>query len=817
MGAAINVSKDPATAGEIEPDQAPAAAVVEVPVASEMSESFLAYALSVITSRAIPDVRDGLKPVQRRVLWSMLQMGVRADGPFRKSARIVGDTMGRYHPHGDAAIYDTLVRMGQSFARMVPLVDPQGNFGSLDDPPAASRYTECRLSDAAMSMVAGIDEGTVDMVATYDGEGAEPSVLPGPLPNLLINGSAGIAVGMATNMVSHNPAEAAAAIELVMKAPSKRSKRPTVEDLLAVLPGPDFCSGGIVVADEGLRSAYETGRGSVRVRGRASIESRRSIIVTELPPNVGPERVVARISELCNTERLTGVSSVADLSDMEGLRLRIGVAAGCSPQQVLEDLYRLTPLEETSTVNNVVLVDGVPTTVGLRRLCELYVAHRVEVVVRRTRHRLEAARRRAHLVDGMLTAVDRIDEVIAIVRASKDAAAARDALCDRFSLSVEQAEHILDMPLRRLTALQQLKLLDEAKKLARDIGLYEQILASDRRQLNVVRGELRSACEDHARPRRTEIVAEADIDTPAAETPAGPAAAVEGSCVVTLSTTGNLGRGEPGWSPRRDPGRHDLIASAVAATGDDTIVAVTSHGRALTAAVSSLGAATGRARGTAARELFDLARGESVLAVSVGRGDPLMVVTARGLVKRLDPKALGAAASGDSFVGLDGGDRVVAVFAAGDSTDTVAVTDDGKAARFASGSVAAGSLARSPVAGVRVPRGVKVVAAGPVRNDSQLVTVATGGGGVKATPAGDLPVRGRGSGGVVVAKLAAGDSVVAAHVGATVGELLAVHPADDDPRRDAPAPTKLTIEPTARARVPSKSERPVKVLAPGRW
>ena len=820
MGTAIEVHADNGGTPVPVPDDAPALAVDEVPVWQEMSDSFLAYALSVITARALPDGRDGLKPVQRRVLWSMMQMGVKADGPFRKSARIVGDTMGRYHPHGDAAIYDTLVRMGQDFSRRVTLVSPQGNFGSLDDPPAAARYTECKMSPAAMSMMAGIDEDTVDMVATYDGEQTEPSVLPGALPNLLINGTAGIAVGMATNMVSNNPAEVAAAVELVMDAKSK--KRPTIGELLAVLPGPDFASGAIVVADDGLRAAYDTGRGRIRVRARVEIEGRRSIIVTELPPNTGPERVVARVTELINSERLTGVTSVTDLSDMTGLRLRIGVGPGCSPAAVLADLYRLTPLEDTISVNNVVLVDGVPTTVGLRRLCHLYVDHRIEVVVRRTRHRLDAAERRLHLVAGLLVAVDRLDEVIAIVRASKDSAAARDALMERFALTEPQAEHILDMTLRRLTALQQLKLRDEETKLRRDIALYGQILGSKVRQRNVAKGELRKACEDHHRDRRTEIVTEAAlaalspaataVDAAAAAAPAGG-----GSWIVTLSTTGNVGRGEPAAGERRQPGRHDLIASAVPASDDDTVYAVTSAGLLRTAAVSELASATGRARGAPAGDVFGCGRGEDVLMLTVGRGDPLMAVTASGQAKRFEQSVLAKGRAGDAVIALEGRDRVVAVFAARDGSTVVAVCDDGRAARFASEQIAVGSLRRSTVASARPAAGSKVIAAAAVRSDAQLVVVATSSGGLKATPAGDLPVRGRGAGGVLLCKMAPGDTVTAAHVGAGVGELLAVYPHSDDPRRDDPSPDRVSVEPSPRGRVPDRLPRSARVLAPARW
>ena len=518
--------------------------VVEVPVADEMSESFLAYSLSVITARAIPDVRDGLKPVQRRILWSMLQMGVRPGTPFRKSARIVGDTMGRYHPHGDAAIYDTLVRMGQDFSRMVPFIDPQGNFGSLDDPPAAARYTECRLAEPAMDMVRELDEDTVDFRPTYDGEGDEPVVLPAAMPNILVNGTSGIAVGMATNMAPHNLREVEKAIALVM---TKRRPKPTIDELMAVLPGPDFPSGGIVV-DDGLREAYETGRGTFRIRAKAHVEqaarNRQAIVVTELPYLVGPERVIAKVQELANNGRLIGVEGIADLSDISGLTIQIDVKAGVNPQAVLQELYRLTPLEESFGINNVVLVDGVPTTVGVYDLCRHYIDHRLEVVVRRTEYRLAKARDRLHILEGLLVALDAIDEVVAIIRSSQDAAEARSRLIERFELSEVQAAHILDMPLRRLTALAKLELEEEAAGLRVDIAEYERLLASEDRRRTLVLRELGALVEKHGTERRAEIVRADDI--PIFEAPTerdgGADQGADEPCLVTLSTSGNLGR-----------------------------------------------------------------------------------------------------------------------------------------------------------------------------------------------------------------------------------------------------------------------------------
>ena len=832
-------------------DPVPARQVDDVPVAEEMSDSFLAYALSVITSRAIPDVRDGLKPVQRRVLWSMLQMGLRPGTPYRKSARVVGDTMGRYHPHGDAAIYDTLVRMGQDFSRMVALVDPQGNFGSLDDPPAAARYTECRLSEAAMDMVGELDEDTVDFRPTYDGEDTEPVVLPAALPNLIVNGTAGIAVGMATNMVPHNLAEVGEAIELVMsKQPGeaaaeskparagstqarKRRSRPTTDQLMDVVPGPDFPGGGIVVADDGLRAAYDCGRGAVRVRARASIESvtrrRQAVIVTELPHLVGPERVVSRITELVGAGRLTGVSGIADLSDMDGLRLQIDLKPGSDPGTVLGELYRHTPLEESLNVNNVVLVDGVPTTVGLRELCEHYVAHRLQVVVRRTRHRLRRAGERLHIVDGLIAALDNIDEVVALIRGSKDATEARAGLMARFGLTEVQATHILDMALRRLTALERDRLDAEAEGLRADISDFKEILASNRRQRAIVRKELRRIVDDHGRPRRSRIVtAEAAERELAGHSGDGAASAATPEpadlgpdlpCVVTVSTSGHIGRASLKGDRRASPGRHDLIAARVVASTGTPVVAVTSAGRALSALGAEIPEANNRVRGADVSSVLDLDAGESVLALVAAGGDRLVMVTASGGIKRIEADEVLGVAPGASLVSLGAGDRLACAFTAPDDVDLVLAADDGRALRMPASSVRVQRRGAAGMAGIKLRDGSVLVGAGAVIGDPVL-TVATStagaGSGVKATYCSELPTQGRGGQGVLVVKLQPGESVVAAAVGAADG-MLALMGQDDNPRKIDPHPVPVRIEPTARYRSPQRRERRIHVLAPGRW
>ena len=772
----------------------------------------------------------------------MLQMGLRPGTPYRKSARVVGDTMGRYHPHGDAAIYDTLVRMGQDFSRMVALVDPQGNFGSLDDPPAAARYTECRLSEAAMDMVGELDEDTVDFRPTYDGEDTEPVVLPAALPNLLVNGTAGIAVGMATNMVPHNLAEVGEAIELVMsKQPGeaatepslKRRARPTTDELMEVLPGPDFPGGGIVVADEGLRAAYDTGRGSVRVRARASIESvtrrRQAIIVTELPHQVGPERVVSRITELVGAGRLLNISGIADLSDMDGLRLQIDLKPGADPATVLAELYRLTPLEESLSVNNVVLVDGVPTTVGLRELCEHYVAHRLQVVVRRTRYRLRRADERLHIVEGLIAALDNIDEVVALIRGSKDAAEARSSLMARFGLTEVQGTHILDMALRRLTALERQKLDEEAASLRADIEEFKEILDSRRRQRALVRKELRRIVDDHGRPRRSRIVpaeiADRELAAHSGED-RGTSTATEAAdpgpdlpCQITVSTSGNIGRTSLKGTRRASPGRHDLIAASVIASTGSLVAAVTSRGRVYTVRGGEIEEAVNRVRGVDASSVFDLGSGERVLALVAPGDDKLVIVTAAGIVKRMDAEEVLDSRPGSPLIALRDGDQVGCAFSAPDEADLVIAADDGRALRMEASSVRVQRRGAAGMAGIKLREGSVPVGAGAVAGDSVLVVTTTAGGtegGIKTTPCSELPTQGRGGQGVLVVKLAASERVVAAAVGDADG-MLALMGQDDNPRKMDPHPVALRLEPTPRYRSPQRVERPIHVLAPGRW
>jgi len=782
-------------------DQSFAREVIEVPVAEELKESFLAYSLSVITARAIPDVRDGLKPVQRRILYSMLRMGIRPDTPHRKSARVVGDTMGRYHPHGDAAIYDALARMGQPFSRGMTLIDPQGNFGSLDDPPAASRYTECRLTAAAMAMVGELDEDTVEFRPTYDGEATEPGYLPALLPNLLLNGTTGIAVGMATNMPTHNLAEVHAAITLTM---NKRRPKPTIDEMLAVLPGPDFPSGGIVV-DDGIREAYETGRGTIRIRARAHVEDigrgRQAIVVTELPYLVGPERVISKLKELNEAGRVTSIADFKNLSDRHtGLRLQVTVKPGHNPQAVLGELYRLTPLEETFGINNVVLVDGEPRTLGIHEMCRHYIDHRLDVVVRRTRHRLARAEERLHLVAGLLMALEVIDEVVAIIRGSEDAATARDGLMDRFDLSRLQTDHILDMPLKRLTALETRRLLDERDDLEASIRDFTTLLGSEKRQRTLVLDELAEAVKSFGRPRRTEIVHPDDL--PVFDSVTTTEDVDDEPCVVTLSTSGQIARSPVDGAKRATPGRHDVLVASLLTRTTATVTAVTSDG-------------PGRARGAGAAQAFGTNRGEVIHTVVAEGDEHLVVVTANGVAKRLTQDEVRATRSGKPLLKLRPGDRVVAAFTAHDGVDLVIVASDGQALRTPVDAVSVQGRGAAGVAGMKLRSGVVVVGAAPVLGDDTLITV-TDTGGVKATPLSELEARGRGGIGVRVSKLADGSALSLTHIGQPMG-LLAIMGTDEDPRRPDPNPVPLILEPTRRDLVSTASERQILAIGPARW
>jgi DNA gyrase subunit A len=765
--------------------------IVDIDVTEEMRGSYLEYAYSVIYSRALPDARDGLKPVQRRILYQMNEMGLRPDRSHVKCARVVGEVMGRLHPHGDSAIYDALARMAQPWAMRLPLVDGHGNFGSLggDDAPAAMRYTEARLTAAAMEMVASIDEETVDFIPNYDGSEQQPDVLPAGIPNLLVNGAAGIAVGMATNMAPHNLGEVVAAARHLLRHPDA-----SLDALMRFVPGPDLPTGGRIVGLEGIREAYETGRGIFRTRATAVVEQltprRTGIVVTELPYGVGPEKVMTRIKDLVQAKKLSGIADLKDLTDRNrGLHLVIEVRSGFNPDAVLAELYRLAPMEETFGINNVALVDGQPRVLGLRELLEIFVAHRLEVTRRRTEYRRRKRAERLHLVDGLIVALLNIDEVIAVIRSSDDAGAARSRLMEVFGLSEIQAQYILDTPLRRLTRYDRLELEREQDSLRSEIAALTAILESDARLREVVDGELAEVAKKFGTPRRT-VLLEGSLAPAVA---AVPLEVADDPCVVLMSGTGLMGRVSSEAAaeravvpppPEASRAAHDVVIAAVRATARGTVGLVTSAGRLVKLNVLELpalylpGPASGAgaaslAGGTPVTEFCTLARGETVVGVvAVGApGAGVALGTAEGVVKRVLPDY---PQNRDEFelISLRDGDRVVgAIPLAAESDELVFITSDAQLLRFGAGSVRPQGRAAGGMAGVRLSSGASVVwfgavsassasgtPAGPPGTYSPAVVVTVAGsagalpgaraGSVKVTPLHEFPAKGRATGGV---------------------------------------------------------------------
>lgn len=762
----------------------PAERIDDIDVASEMQQSFLEYAYSVIYSRALPDARDGLKPVQRRILFQMSEMGLRPDRGYVKSARVVGEVMGKLHPHGDASIYDALVRLAQDFNLRLPLVDGHGNFGSLDDGPAASRYTEARLTPAALSMTADLDEDVVDFVPNYDNQIMQPEVLPSAYPNLLVNGTTGIAVGMATNMAPHNLTEVVGAARHLLANPDA-----SLDELMAFVPGPDLPSGGIIMGLDGIRDAYETGRGSFRVRATSTIENvsarKVGIVVTELPYMVGPEKVIDKIKDGVNSKKITGISNVVDLTDRHhGLKLVIEIKNGFDPQAVLDTLYRLTPLEDTFSINNVALVNGGPETLGLRSMLQVYVEHRKEVVFRRSTYRVNKRKERLHLVQGLLIAIVDIDRVIQVIRNSDDADTARTQLQETFSLSEPQAEYILELRLRRLTKFSRIELEKEATALEAEIRELEEILANPSRLIDVVSNELNETARLLGTPRRT-VLSTSTVDVAAARVAAKSAAAspstlqmADTPSLVALSATQRLVRVDLADAadaavalPHRSV--HDAIASVVSGSRRQAFGAVTTHGRLLHVSPEALPGVPSTAvtltAGVKASDFVDLEYGEriSFLVPLAGNG-VIALGTREGTVKRLSIGAL-PAKSGSSLIALKDGDQVVGGGLAPDDAELVFVTSDAQLLRFAASSVRPQGASASGMAGVNLATDALAVFFGPARPGDNVVTVSaslstlvgTDAGRVKVSPLDAFPAKGRATGGVRAQSLLKGEDAVA--------------------------------------------------------
>ncbi|MEU5825077.1 DNA topoisomerase IV subunit A [Streptomyces sp. NPDC047803] len=782
--------------------------ILDIDVVDEMQGSFLEYAYSVIYSRALPDARDGMKPVHRRIVYQMNEMGLRPDRGFVKCARVVGEVMGKLHPHGDASIYDALVRMAQPFSMRLPLVDGHGNFGSLgnDDPPAAMRYTECRMADATSLMTESIDEETVAFQSNYDGQEQEPVVLPAAYPNLLVNGTTGIAVGMATNMPPHNLGEVISAARHLIKHPGA-----DLETLMRFVPGPDLPTGGRIMGLSGIKDAYAKGRGTFRIRATATVENvtprRKGLVVTELPFTVGPEKVISKIKDLVSAKKLQGIADVKDLTDRShGLRLVIEIKNGFVPEAVLEQLYKLTPMEESFGINNVALVDGQPLTLGLKELLEVYLDHRFDVVRRRSEFRRTKRRNRLHLVEGLLVALVDIDEVIRLIRSSDNSAQAKERLMERFSLSEIQTQYILDTPLRRLTRFDRIELESERDRLDAEIAELTTILESDAELRKLVSSELAAVAKKFGTARRTVL-----LESAGSQVASVPLEVADDPCRVLLSSTGLLAR-----TANDDPivfaegtkrSKHDVIVSAVPGTARGDIGVVTSNGRLLRLPVIDLPqlpdthAAPNLSGGAMVGEFLTLEADEEVVCLTtLDESSPgLAIGTLQGVVKRVVPDY---PANKDELevIALKDGDRIVgAVELRTGEEDLVFIASDAQLLRYPAAQVRPQGRAAGGMAGVKLAAGARVLSFAAVdpAADAAVFTVAGSHGTLddsvltcKLTPFDQYPRKGRATGGVRCQRFLKGEDVlVFAWAGTTPARAAQKNgtPAtlpEPDPRRD---------------------------------
>ena len=759
--------------------------IEDVDVSAEMQGSFLEYAYSVIYSRALPDARDGLKPVQRRILYQMAEMGLRPDRGHVKSARVVGEVMGKLHPHGDASIYDAMVRLTQDFILRVPLIDGHGNFGSLDDGPAAPRYTEARLHATALAMTENLDEDVVDFVPNYDNQLTQPAVLPAAFPNLLVNGASGIAVGMATNMAPHNLIEVVGAARHLLDNP-----RATLEDLMAFVPGPDLPTGGTISGLDGIKDAYSTGRGAFKTRARVSVESisarKMGLVVTELPYMVGAEKVIEKIKDGVNSKKLNGISDVTDLTDRKrGLRLVIGIKTGFSPEAVLEQLYRYTPLEDSFNINAVALVNGGPRTLGLRELLQVYVDHRLDVVTRRSKWRLARRLERLHLVEGLLIAILDIDEVIQVIRQSEDSEQARTRLREVFDLSELQAEYILELRLRRLTKFSRIELEKEQEELRAQIAELQAILSDPARVRALVSSELEDVADRFGTPRRT-LLTEARASVATSSSSRSKVVPIleiaDTACRVVLSTTGRAIRIDiseeldGAAAPARRRSKHDAILSSLDTTSRTEIGAVTNLGRLIRFTAVDLPNVPVNSiqLGAGARIGDYLAIGnkkERVLGFVALDGDnPIVLGTRQGVVKRV---AMGAFPARPDFevISLKPGDEVVGISQGTDADELVFVTSDAQLLHFSSAAVRPQGPSAGGMAGINLSAKASVIFFGAVDPTADVVvaTVSTStetiagvdSGRAKISALSEFPGKGRATGGVRAHSFLKGEDVLA--------------------------------------------------------
>jgi DNA gyrase subunit A len=742
-----------------------------VNIEDEMRNSYLDYAMSVIISRALPDVRDGLKPVHRRILYAMHDMGMAHGTPYKKSARIVGEVLGKYHPHGDSSVYEAMVRMAQDFSMRYPLVDGQGNFGSVDnDPPAAMRYTEARLTKIAGEMLIDIDKDTVEFVPNFDDSLKEPSVLPARLPNLLVNGSAGIAVGMATNIPPHNLVEICDAIDYLLDNPEA-----LVDDLMHFVKGPDFPTAGIILGQDGIKSAYATGHGRIVVRARYHVADattgHRQIVITELPYETNKASLVERIAELVKDKKINGIADLRDESDRQGMRIVIELKREAQTQQVVNSLYKYTAMQSAFNANMVALVQGQPRLISLKEALQHYIEFRKEVIVRRTKYELKLAKDRAHILEGLKIALDHIDEVIRTIRQSETAEVARTALMEKFGLSQLQAQAILDMQLRRLASLERNKILEEYAELLKKISYLEDVLANPRRVLMIVKEETAALKTEFGDARRTEISAEGETEFSVEDL------IPHERVVVTLSNRGFVkrvpsdkyrvqhrkGQGIKGMPTREE----DAVRMLTVADTHDNMLFFTNRGKVFSLKCYELPSDVSRvAKGTAIINLFPLGENERVTAmVALTTFKPdiyLLMGTYMGEIKKTALENFAAVrSSGLIAMDLEEKDELVGVCLAEDKDDVILVTEKGQAIRFPVAELRASSRTSGGVRGIKLEEGDRLVGIDIVCPDAYIFAITTRGQG-KLTAVQRYPLQHRAGGGVKTFKITSVTGPVAA-------------------------------------------------------
>jgi len=732
--------------------------VKPINIEDEMKNAYLDYAMSVIVSRALPDVRDGLKPVHRRILYAMNDMGLTHAGSHKKSARIVGEVLGKYHPHGDTSVYDAMVRMAQEFSMRYPLVDGQGNFGSVDhDPPAAMRYTEARLARIAEEMLVDIEKDTVDFMPNFDESLKEPKVLPTRLPNLLLNGSSGIAVGMATNIPPHNLSEVCDAISYLIDNP-----KATIDELTQFIKGPDFPTAGIILGQEGIRNAYATGHGKVVVRAKARVESmpgmgRHQIVVTELPYQTNKAALMETMAQLVKDKKISGISELRDESDRQGMRIVIELRREAHPEQVLNNLYKHTAMQSAFFVNMLALVDGQPRVISLKEALRYYIDFRHQIITRRSRFELKEAKARAHILEGLKIALDNIDKVIATIRKSDTVEVARQSLMTGFDLSQTQAQAILDMQLRRLANLERRKILDEYTEVVKTIAYLEDLLANPRRMLLLIKGEVDELKSKYGDSRRTQIIEQGVLEFRVEDL------IPHQRMVVTLSNRGYVkrvparlytpqhrgGKGIIGAKPREADAEMLLTVTDT----HDSVFFFTNRGKVFCLKCYELPVDSSRvAKGTAVVNLFPVIEGEKVTAmVAVTDFMPdtfMLMATCLGEIKKTAvDKFASVRSNGLIAMDLAEGDELVAACLATDQDDVIFVTQKGQSIRFAVSSLRASSRTSGGVRAIRLMSGDNVVSMDKVEVDACLLVVTTGGFG-KLTPLSQYPRQRRAGSGV---------------------------------------------------------------------